>query len=193
MNLLTPRLLSLHLRSRRVPPALALIAAIAATLRGVQPWTEGTGEFAVMLPLALAVAAAAVIAASTQGPFGEPERATYPLPWLRLAQVVTVLLTAAGLLGIARLGHDPLAAIRNLAGFTGLALLTATLISAPLSWITPLAYAIYCSGPVDIGAVNLWSWPALPSGNHAATLIAASLLVAGVACLTRSGTRDRHA
>lgn len=84
------------------------------------------------------------------------------------------MLAAAGLLGLARLGHDPLAAIRNLAGFTRLALITATLISAPLSGITPLAYVMFCSGAIDIQTVNLWSWPALPSRNHTASLIRAA-------------------
>jgi hypothetical protein len=187
------RLLWLHLLSRRTPLALILVIAVAVLLRAVQPWTEGTGEFAGMLPLVLAVAAAAVIANSTHSPLGEPERATYPLPWLRLIQVTAFLLAAAGLLGLARLGHDPLAAIRNLGGFTGLALITAAVISAPLSWITPLAYAIYCGGPIDIQAVTLWSWPALPSSNDTAALIALLLLGAGVTAITRAGARDRHA
>jgi hypothetical protein len=193
MNARPARLLWLHLLSRRVPLALALITAAAAVLRAVQPWTEGTGEFAGMLPLVLTVAAAAVIATTTSSPFGEPERATSPLPWLRLIHVLAILLAAAGLLALARLHHDPLSAIRNLAGFTGLALLTAAVISAPLSWITPLAYVIYCGGPIDIHQVSLWSWPALPSSNNPATLIALLLLSAGLITITRTGAHDRHA
>ena len=192
MTPVSGRLLWLHLLSRRTPLALILIVAVAAVLRAVQPWTEGTGEFAGMLPLALAVAVAAVIATSTHSPLGEPERTTYPLPRLRLIQVTALLPAAAGLLGLARLGHDPLAAIRNLGGFTGLALVTAAVISAPLSWITPLAYAIYCGGPIDIHAVTVWSWPALPSSNDTAALIALLLLAAGVTSITRAGARDRH-
>jgi hypothetical protein len=187
------RLLWLHLLSRRVPLALALIAATAAVLRAVAPWTEGSGEFAGLLPLVLTVAAAAVIAASASSPFGEPERAKYPLTRLRLVHLLMVLAAAAGLLALARLGHDPLATVRNLAGFAGLALLTATVISAPLAWITPLAYAIFCGGPIDIHAVTLWSWPALPSSNHAAALIAVLLLGAGCVAITRAGARDRDA
>src|SRR5215813_10831160 len=144
MNALPPRLVWLHLRSRRAPLALALVIAIAAVLRLMQPWAVGPGPFAGTLPLALATGAAAMIAASTQSPFAGPERATWPAPWLRLIQVAAFVLAAAGLLALARLGHDPLAAIRNLAGLTGLALITATLISAPLAWITPLAYVLYC-------------------------------------------------
>ena len=187
MNPAWCRLLWLHLLSRRVPLAVILITAIAATLRALQPFTLSHGVFAGMLPLVLGVAAAAVLATSARSPFGEPERATYPLPLLRLVQVVALILTAAGLLGLARLGHDPLAAARNVAGFTGLALLTATVIGAPLGWITPLSYALYCSGPIDVQSVNLWSWPALPSTSHAATMIALLLLGAGVTAITQFG------
>lgn len=185
------RLLWLHVRSRRSPLALLLIAAIAAVLRALQPMTEGHGEFAGMLPLVLAVAAAAVIASSTRSPFGEPERAAYPLPWLRLFQVGSLVITAAGLLALARIGHDPLAAARNLAGFAGLALVTATVIDPALAWIIPLAYAIYCGGPIDIQTVTLWSWPALSTSSNAATAIALALLSVGVVGITAAGTRDR--
>jgi len=190
MNPLPTRLVWLHLRSRRAPLATALITAIAAVLRLMQPWAVGPGPFAGTLPLALATGAAAIIAASTQSPFADPEHATWPAPRLRLIQVAAFVLAAAGLLALARLGHDPLAAIRNLAGLTGLALITATLISAPLAWITPLAYVLYCGAMIDAQAVSLWSWPALPSANHTATVIALVLLGTGITAITRFGARD---
>jgi len=190
MNPLPTRLVWLHLRSRRAPLALALVIAIAAVLRLMQPWAVGPGPFAGTLPLALATGAAAIIAASTHSPFADPEHATWPAPRLRLIQVAAFVLAAAGLLALARLGHDPLAAIRNLAGFTGLALITATLISAPLAWITPLAYVLYCGAQIDIQTVSLWSWPALPSTNHTATIIALLLLGAGTTAITSFGARD---
>ena len=192
MNPLPTRLVWLHLRSRHAPLALTLIIAIAAVLRLIQPWAVGPGPSAGTLPLVLVVGAAAIIAASTQSPFAGPERATWPAPRLRLIQVAAFVLAAAGLLGLARLGHDPLAAIRNLAGLTGLALITATLISAPLAWITPLAYVLYCGAQIDIQTVSLWSWPALPSTNRSATVIALLLLSAGTTAITRFGARDSH-
>ena len=193
MNQLPPRLAGLHLLSRRTPLALALIMAVAAADWLLAPLTTGTGAFAGTLPLVLVTGAAGIIAASAQSPFGDPERATWPVPWLRLIHVLALMVAAAGLLALARTGHDPLAAIRDLAGFTGLALLTATVISAGLAWIVPLAYTIYCSGPLDVHSVNLWAWPALPSSDHAAYLIALLLLGAGVASITRAGTRERYA
>ena len=162
MNALSARLLWLYLLSRRVPLALLLITATAAVLRAVQPWTEGTGEAAGLLPLVLTVTAAAVIVTSTASPFGDPERATYPLSRLRLTHLLAILLAAATLLGLARLHHDPLGAIRNLAGFTGLALLTARLVGALLSWITPLAYVIYCGGAIDVHTITLPRGPPCP-------------------------------
>jgi hypothetical protein len=71
--------------------------------------------------------------------------------------------------------------------------MTAAVISAPLSWITPLAYAIYCGGPIDIHAITLWAWPALPSSSPMATLLAFVLLGAGVTSITNAGAHDRHA
>ena len=190
MNPQPARLAWLHLRSRRAPLGLTLIIAIAVILRALRHWTDGPGVSARTLPLVLTVGAAAIIAASAQSPFADPERATWPPPRLRLIQVGAFVLAAAGLLALARLGQDPFAAVRNLAGFTGLALITATITSALLAWITPLAYALYCSGQIDAQAVNLWSWPALPSSNHTALVIAVLLLGAGVTAITRFGPRD---
>jgi hypothetical protein len=193
VNPLPPRLLGLHLLSRRTPLALTLILATAAVLWLLGPLTTGTSPFAGTLPLVLVTGAAGIIAASAQSPFGDPERATWPVRWLRLIHVLALVVVTAGLLGLARAGHDPLAAIRNLAGFAGLALLTTTVITPGLAWIAPLAYTIYCSGPLDIGSTSLWSWPALPSSDHTAYLIALALLGTGMVCFTRSGTRERHA
>ncbi len=116
------RLIHLHLRSRRVPLVPLLVAATAVLLRAAKPWTETTGEFAALLPLILAVAAAGLVASSTRSPFGDPERATYPLRRLRVVQVVVLVVVSIALLGVARIGDDPLATMRNVAGFTGLAL-----------------------------------------------------------------------
>jgi hypothetical protein len=186
------RLLRLHLRSRRTTLAAGLVVAAAALLRLARPWTLGDGEFAQLLPLVLAVAAAASIAASTRSPFAEQERTTDPLPRLRLTHALLLLALAAPLMALARLGTDPAAAARNVAGLTGLALLAAPLLGATLAWIPPLAYVIYCGGPLDIHHVTLSAWPALPSSSTAAALIAALLLLAGLAVTYLTGSRDHR-
>jgi hypothetical protein len=182
------RLVHLHLRSRRVPLVLLLIVVTAVILRAVKPWTETTGEFAALLPLVLAVAAAGLVASSTRSPFGDPEHATYPLRRLRLVQVLILVAVSMVLLGVTRIGDDPLATMRNVAGFTGLALLTTPFVGASLAWITPLAYTIYCGGPVDVREVDLWTWPALPSSDTTAAVIALVLLSAGLIVITRLGS-----
>ena len=173
------RLPMLFLRSRRVPITIGLLVVVAVVLRLVKGWTEEHGEFAGLLPLVLAVAAGSLVAASTYGPFGDPERATHPVRRLRSIQLALLIPLAAGLLGLARIGDDPLAAMRNVAGLTGLALLTVPVSGPSLAWIIPLAYVIYCGGPIDVQQVGLWSWPALPSSNVLAMVIALGLLTIG--------------
>lgn len=186
------RLLQLHLRSRRVPLITLLIAILAGILRAAKPLTEGGSEFAGLLPLVLMVGCAALIAASARSPFGDPERATFPLPRLRLTHLLALVALAVAVVGAARVGDDPVAGMRDVAGLTGLALLTAPVIGAALAWIAPLAYAIYCGGPLDVHQVDLWSWPALPGTDGTAALIAVALLAAGVATVTAVGARDQR-
>lgn len=186
------RLLVLHLRSRRVPLIATLMAGIAAVLRAVEPLTTAGSEFAVLLPLTLLVACAAVIAAGVRSPFGDPERATFPLPRLRLVHIVSLAAFGVLVAGLARIGDDPVAAMRDVAGLTGIALLATPLLGAALAWIPPLAYVVYCGGPVDVHQVGLSAWPALPGRDAAALLIAAALLVAGVATVTVTGARDQR-
>lgn len=186
------RLLWLHLRSRHVPVTVLLLAVTAGTLRAVRPLTEGGGEFAVLLPLVLTVAAAGLIAASTRGPFGDPERATFPLPRLRLIHLLMLVAVGVAVIGAARAGDDPRAALRNVAGLTGLALLATPVTGAALAWIAPLAYVIYCGGPIDSGQVGLSAWPALRGTDITATLIALALLLAGIATVTLTGARDQR-
>jgi hypothetical protein len=186
------RLILLHLRSRRVPLIIALMAVTAGILRAVEPLTTSGSEFAVLLPLALMVACAALIAAGTRSPFGEPERATFALPRLRLIHLLILVAIGVLVIGIARIGDDPVAAMRNVAGLTGIALLGTPVVGAALAWIAPLAYVFYCGGPVDVHQVTLWAWPALPGSATGATPIALALLIAGIATVTVTGARDQR-
>ena len=65
MTLPPPRLLRLHLHSRRTGWALVLLAAIAAVLRASQPVTKDPGLFAQVILMLITVAAAAIITAVT--------------------------------------------------------------------------------------------------------------------------------
>ena len=189
MTSLPRRLLQLHLRSRQAPRALVLIAATAVALRGCQPWTRGGDMMPRMLALLLTVAAAAIIATSSHSPFGEPERVSHPLPRLRLTHVLALLAVAVAALGLAH-SEDPGMVARNVAGLTGIALLTATITGGHLAWTAPLGYVVLCGGAMDLHEESLWTWPTLAANDHTATFIALVLLVAGVTAITMAGARD---
>jgi hypothetical protein len=192
-----PRLLFLHLASRRIPAALAALAACGVLLRvGLHwHWIEGTGPGAQELPVMIEGATAAVIAVTTASPFGEPERATGRwLPYLRLAAAVALTLAAAGALAAgaaaAGLPGGTEAMLRNVAGLTGLALLSSAVLGGLLAWIGPLAYAILAEYTIIEAWTTPWMWPARPPGDVGAALCAALVFAAGLAVTTLRGARD---
>jgi len=139
------RLGMLYLRSRSAGRAVAVLVAVAMLAWLWRRW-GGTSQVTVtLLPLAMPAAAAAAIGIGMGSPFGEGETiASRPLAPLRLGHPGGLLAIAAVALAIAVLrwgvpdGAWTLA--RNLAGFTGLALLIARLVGGGLSWVGPLGY-----------------------------------------------------
>ena len=89
------QLVRLYLVSRRVPMALALLAGLGALLCAALYWrwnVAGGAAARQFIPLTIQTGAAAVIAVTTYGPFGEPERAAGRwLPWLRLGTAVALI------------------------------------------------------------------------------------------------------
>jgi hypothetical protein len=190
------RLVTLYLGSRQTRTALALLAGSAAVLRASQPVTKDAGVFPDLTLMLLTLAGAAVIAAATRNPFGEAEHtASSPLSALRLIHLLIV--TGAATAAVATAGWTASYAasapvlVRNLAGFTGIALLTAVFLGAHLAWTVPLGYVMYCGAELDAQTCRLWTWPTLPAGNHAASALAVGLLAAGIAAGTIIGSRDR--
>jgi hypothetical protein len=171
------RLLVLHLRSRRTSSALVVIAAVVLTCWATSPWATDESPTAWLLLLLPVAAAAAVISLSTAGPFGDVELATNPLPRLRFLHLVAMVPAAIALFALT---GDPAEMIRNLAGFTGLTLLTASALGPAASWVTALAYTVLCGGAVDLHYASAWTWPILPTTDLNAMTIAVGLLVAGV-------------
>lgn len=53
----------------------------------------------------------------------------------------------------------------NLAGLTGVALLTAAVTGSGLSWTGPLAYVVLSMYAVDESWTTPWIWPARPPGR----------------------------
>jgi hypothetical protein len=193
------RLVWLHALSRRLPAALALLAACAAGLRGTL-YGHWDAYGALQLPLIIEAACAAVIAVTAGSPFGEPERATGRwLPFLRLGAAVGLTALAAGLLAAAGTGL-PLAGgfpdvLRNVAGLTGIGLLCAVLLGGPLAWIGPLTYslagvyALYTDWhPPTLSTP--WLWPGRPPHDVGGALCAAAVFAAGLIAFAVRGDRE---
>ena len=135
------RLLRLHAASRRVPAAIAAIAACAIGLR-IALLGHWNTYGALQLPLVFEAGAAAAIAVTTASPLGEPERLTGRwLPFLRLATALALTAAAAGALTAAgtgaHLAGGTLDVLRNLAGMTGIGLLCAAALGGRLAWAGP--------------------------------------------------------
>jgi hypothetical protein len=193
------RLLRLHLTSRRVPAALAAIAACAIGLRIALEW-QWDAYGALQLPLIFEAGSAAVIAVTTASPLGEPERATgRRLPFLRLGTTLALTAIAVGALAAAgtggHLAGGTLDVLRNVAGLTGIGLLCAAALGGALAWAGPLAYMV-------VGAYGLytdwhgpalttpWIWPARPAHDSGAALCAGLVCAIGLVIITARGARD---
>lgn len=197
MTLPPRQLIGLHWHSRQVGHAALGLAATALLLRASHHWTTDRGLFPQLLLLLINAAAATIIATTTRNPFGEAEDTmSYPLPGLRLTHVLTltgVALATTALVSLtAPYAISGPALSRNLAGLTGLALLSAALLGAHLAWSAPLAYILYCGGELDLHISNLRSWPTLPGSDHSATAVAVALLAGGVVTISLTGARDRR-
>ena len=192
------RLVWLHLVSRRAPVALGLLAGFGclmwATLHG--HWNIAGGAAAQQLiPLVIEAGAAAVIAVTTYGPFGEPERATGRwLPWLRLGAAVLFTAAAAGALAAGATGGllpgGSLAMLRNLAGMTGVGLLAAAAIGGAFGWIGPMAYWLVTEGALAGSWTTPWEWPTRPPHDLGGALCASGVFAAGLVAITLLGARD---
>jgi hypothetical protein len=193
------RLLRLHAASRRVPVAVAAIAACAVGLR-----IALTGHWdtygALQLPLVFEACAAAAIAVTTASPLGEPERLTGRwLPYLRLATALVLTGCAAGALAAAgtgaHLAGGTVDVLRNVAGTTGIGLLCAAALGGGLAWAGPVGYLV-------VGAYGLytqwhgpalttpWIWPARPPADLGAAICAALAFTAGIVVTGVRGARD---
>lgn len=189
------RLVRLHAASRRVLTCLLVLAACAVALRTALHWLPRSGVLSRQIPLTLEAAAAAVIGVSTRSPFGEPERATGRwLPFLRLALPVALAGAAVGALAAgsasAHLAYGSLGLLRDVAGFTGIALLAAAALGAGLAWIGPVAYLAVTLPALAEPWTTPWVWPARPPHDRGAAICAALVFAAGVAVITVRGARD---
>lgn len=192
-----PRLAWLHLVSRQVPAALAIIATLAAVLNiGARlNWYSGTGALVEQVPVLLEAGAVVVIAVSTRSPFGEVELANGRLlPGLRLGTVLALTgaavgLTAAGTVGVHMADGDA-ALARNLSGMAGIGLITATVLGGAMAWVGPVAYAAVTEYALSAGWQSPVIWAARPPHDHGAMICAAVVFLVGVVLITVRGSRN---
>ena len=192
------RLTRLYLVSRRVPMALVLLVGLG-TLLGValhQHWNIAGGPAARhFIPLTIQSGAAAVIAVTTYGPFGEPERAAGRwLPWLRLGEAVALTAVAFGALAAgAAAGEMPggsLALLRNFGGMVGIGLLSAVVLGGAFGWVGPMAYLLIAEGALAHRSATPWIWPARPPHDRGAAICACLVIAAGLVLITVRGPRE---
>jgi len=189
------RLAWLYLVSRRAPAAVGLLAALGALLWAGLHWNwsvAGGGAAQQLVPLVIETGAAAVIAVTTYGPFGDTERATGRwLPWLRLGTAVLLTAAAAGALAAgASGGHlsgGSLAMLRNLAGMTGTGLLAAAALGGAFAWTGPMAYWLVTEGALAGSWTTPWIWPARPPHDLGGALCACGVFAAGIVAVTLLG------
>ena len=192
------RLAWLYLVSRRAPVALALLAGLGALLWAALHWhwnVAGGPAAQMMFPLVTEAGAAAVVAATTYGPFGEPERATGRwLPYLRLGAAVALTAAAIGALALGSTGGALpggfAAMARNVAGMTGAGLLCAVVLGGMLAWTGPVAYWVLAEAALANGLTTPWVWPARPPLDRGGAICAYLIFSAGLALITVRGVRE---
>jgi hypothetical protein len=192
------RLARLYAVSRRIPAALGLLAALGCLLWAALYWRwniAGGPAAQRFFSLAIETGAAAVIAVTTHGPFGDPERATGRwLPWLRLGMALLLIAVAAGALAAGASGGDlpggTTVLVRNLAGMTGTGLLAAAALGGAFAWTGPMAFMLVTEGALAGGWTTPWIWPARPPHDLGGALCAGGVFAAGVVAVTLLGARD---
>ncbi len=191
------RLPWLYLVSRRVPAALGLLAALGALLWAALYWNwsvAGGPAARQLVPLVIETGAAAVIAVTTYGPFGDTERATGRwLPWLRLGMALLLTAAAAGALAAGATGGylpgGSLAMLRNLAGMTGTGLLCAVALGGAFAWTGPMAYLLIAEGALAGSWTTPWAWPTRPPTDLGGALCAYGVFAAGIVAVALLGAR----
>lgn len=191
------RLTWLHLRTRRVPAAVAALAACGGVLHAslYWHWEFNSGPYAQQVPMIIEAGAASVIAVTAQSPFGEAERAASRwLPYLRLlAAGMCGLAILALQLGVAgeSLNGGILVLARNVIGLTGLGLACSLVTGGLLAWVLPLGYMAFCQYALLEAWRAPWTWPVRPPADQGAWICASVVFAAGLLLFTVCGPRTR--
>lgn len=202
------RLAALFLRSRRAGTAVVILAGTAAVCWVLTWWLfsqtpYGAARGALSLTLVFgSLAASCVVGAGAASPFGDPERTSArPLAPARFLHLSGLLLVSSLVLCCvlllfdltgARPEHPLLVLVRNVAALGGLALLSARLFGARLSWIPPFVFSIGYLTAMGTGSDLLSAFVNRShDGLHGPSWIAALLmLVAGLGSVCARGARE---
>lgn len=190
------RVLELYLASRHAGRALAGILGSTA-LTWLLLTRSSEPQMIQLIWIVMPLVPAVVIGVSTWSPFGEVEHtASRPLLRMRAVHLGGLLLCATLGLAVAGLvAMDPelrWVLVRNLAGYTGLALIGARVFGpafgSTFSWVLPLAYGFLVR---TVGDERRWAWAGQTSDRDSASVIAIILLTIGLALIVPDA-RWRH-
>ncbi|MGW6458478.1 hypothetical protein ACWF94_21615 [Streptomyces sp. NPDC055078] len=206
-----PNTLLLYARSRGLPVTLGVLAATVVCVfwRVASMSSAGSADSAgsswdpaLEKPLVIVgpLLVAAAIGTSLYTYSDELDR-TSVRPWWprRLTQLAGLTAASAAALGIAMPGATEEfgagAMVRNTLGVVGLAVLSAVVIGARLSWAPPLAYlATIYLGVQGAGSrwTAVWAWPLQPGPGTASWVTALLLLATATIAYTVFGARREH-
>lgn len=195
----------LFLRSRRLPMTVAGIVllhvvgfAVGGRQLSMRPDSETGSDIGVPWLIFMPVAYACLIGLSLRSPLHDLDlTAARRLAAWRVVQVVALAVAAAVSLAVLTRGltgpTGTASALRNLAGFLGLALLGSRLISGWLVWLPPTAWAITAAMLGDPTNTGLpWDWPVRYDIDYGAFALATLLLIGGLVT-ARQGARTVRA
>jgi hypothetical protein len=186
------RLTWLYLRTRRVPAGIVALAVCGAVLH----WNWTSDSNPQQFPMIVEAGAAAVIAVTTHGPFGEVERATGRwLPAMRLLAAVglcglAILALQLGVVGES-LNDGILVLARNVIGFAGLGLACSLVTGGLLAWVLPLGYMAFCQYARAEAWSAPWTWPTRPPADRGGWIAAMTFLAVALLAYTLRGPRTR--
>jgi hypothetical protein len=113
---------------------------------------------------------------------------------LRLGTAVALTAAALGALAAGTTGgtlpEGVLTMLRNVAGITGIGLLSAAVLGGMLAWAGPMAYLVLTETMLSGGRSSPWVWPTKPPHDLGAALCAAGVFVAGTVLITLRGARE---
>lgn len=193
---------ALMLRARRTWSALTAMGALAVAERLlINERILISRGFDISLPWAviLPMATAAIVGTAARSQAAQLESGTVrSLPALRLAHLALIGSAAAASTWWASSPltgpYTEVAALRNLVGFTGLALIAAAAIGGDLAWTLPTAFGLTATvAGTHLGVARGWAWPVHDDSGMLAAVLAAGLLGAGLAAAAALGSREHRA